>query len=274
MLFLLVVLAYVAATVLSLRALDASHAGARKLSVHVLTLACGLQLAELLVAWCWLGPESLRGAALALGLFAVVLSGGFAAFASKYRAESAGVLVAPAALVAGVLSAATSHASPVANADFSWARPLHVITVSSASGLMALAAALAFVYLSQDARLKRKDTSLAPRALVPLDVLDRTAGRLSYTAFFIYTVAVLAGAFMLRAHGVTGVELAWRAIAGVGTWLTFGAVVAHRLLGRAHGRRAMRGVIAGFAVSMVLYGAYATLASGVAGHSTAAAVAR
>lgn len=265
LLFLLVVLAYVAAAVLSLRAVGAGSESASRLAVRTLALAAGLQSAELVVAWSWLGGDAVRGAALALGLFSVVLAGGFALFANRYRAEAAGVLVAPAALVAGVLSAATSHAVPLGNSDFGWARPIHVVTVSTASGVMALAAALAFVYLTQAAGLKRKDRSLAARTLVPLDVLERTAARLCYAAFFLYTAAVVAGAFMLRARGVSAAELLWRAVAGVGTWLIFGSVVAHRLLLRAQGRRAMRGVIVGFLLSLVLYVVYATAASRAVG---------
>lgn len=261
-LFLVVVLAYAAATALSVRAVGQAEDAGRKLAIRTLALAAVLQAVELVVAWAWLGGESMRGAALPLGLFAVVLSGGFAAFATKYRAETAGVLVAPASLVAGVLSAASSHGTPVGSSGFVWALPLHVVTVSTASGVMGLAAALAFLYQTQDRRLKRKDLSIPPRALVPLDVLDRTVGRLSYAAFFAYTLAVVAGVFMLRQGHVPQRVVLWRGVTGMGTWLLYGGVVAHRVVFRAHGSRAMRSVVFGFLLSMVIFGAYATLAAG------------
>ncbi len=260
-LFLLVVLAYVAAAVLSVRALDVARGSERALGVRMLAGAAALQLAALVVVGVWQGQEALQGAALALGVFAVVLAGGFAGFASRYRVEAAGVLVAPTALVAGVLSAATSHAVPVVSGQFLWAKPLHVVTVATASGAMALAAAMAFVYLTQDARLKRKDTSFSVRSLVPLAVLERTVAMLCYTAFGFYTVAVLAGAFMLRARGLVGADLLGRAAAGLVTWLLFGAVVGHRLLLRARGKRAMRGVVLAFGLAMALYAAYASFAA-------------
>jgi len=126
---------------------------------------------------------------------------------------------------------------------------VHVVSVSSAIALFAIAFGVAIMYLLQEREVKGKHFGALFSRLPSLDALDRLNQRLVRAGFVVYTVALIAGT--LTAHAIWKNAWSWdpKQVVSFGVWFLYGAMVQLRHSGW-HGRRYAVMTLIGFAIVM------------------------
>jgi ABC-type uncharacterized transport system permease subunit len=125
---------------------------------------------------------------------------------------------------------------------------LHVGLVLVAFAGFTLAAALSALYLWQERRLKRRETSILRRPAPSLATLDRLAGRTVIVSLPALTLGIAVGAARL-AHEHESVDAL--VVATLVTWFVWAAYLVLRMLGSS-GRRSAYLALAGFALVVVV----------------------
>ena len=125
---------------------------------------------------------------------------------------------------------------------------LHVGLVLVAFAGFTLAAALSALYLWQERRLKRRETSILRRPAPSLATLDRLAGRTVIVSLPALTLGIAVGAARL-AHEHESVDAL--VVATLVTWFVWAAYLVLRMLGST-GRRSAYLALAGFALVIVV----------------------
>jgi ABC-type uncharacterized transport system permease subunit len=125
---------------------------------------------------------------------------------------------------------------------------LHVGLVLVAFAGFTLAAALSALYLWQERRLKRRETSILRRPAPSLATLDRLAGRTVIVSLPALTLGIAVGAARL-AHEHESVDAL--VVATLVTWFVWAAYLVLRMLGST-GRRSAYLALAGFALVVVV----------------------
>jgi ABC-type uncharacterized transport system permease subunit len=125
---------------------------------------------------------------------------------------------------------------------------LHVGLVLVAFAGFTLAAALSALYLWQERRLKRRETSILRRPAPSLATLDRLAGRTVIVSLPALTLGIAVGAARL-AHEHESVDAL--VVATLVTWVVWAAYLVLRMLGST-GRRSAYLALAGFALVVVV----------------------
>jgi ABC-type uncharacterized transport system permease subunit len=125
---------------------------------------------------------------------------------------------------------------------------LHVGLVLVAFAGFTLAAALSALYLWQERRLKRRETSILRRPAPSLATLDRLAGRTVIVSLPALTLGIAVGAARLANEHESVDALV---VATLVTWVVWAAYLVLRMLGST-GRRSAYLALAGFALVVVV----------------------
>ena len=126
---------------------------------------------------------------------------------------------------------------------------LHVGLVLAAFAGFTLAAALSALYLWQERRLKRRETTILRRPAPSLATLDALAGRTVLFSLPALTLGVAVGVARLVSNGDRVDALV---VATVVTWLVWAAYLALRATRGLSGRRAAYLALAGFALVILV----------------------
>lgn len=244
--------AYGLATVLYL----AFHAGLRAPLARAgrMVLAAGwvLQTVDIGIR-CTHGQHPVASTAEALAFIAWLIVAGYLGASLRYRLEAAGAFAVPAALILLLLARVVpgnTTAPPGALVV------LHVLLATSGVATFALAAILEVLYLLQERRLKRKQLDRLRAGGAPLDTLDTLAARCVSIGFPIFTVALITGAWVVRAGLLQqGSAVRPEYLVAIASWLAFGVLLVARVSGGWQGRRAAWLTVGGFSgVVLVVLG--------------------
>jgi ABC-type uncharacterized transport system permease subunit len=190
----------------------------------------------------------------AIGFLAFIITGGYLLASVRYRLTIGGVVVMPVSLIMLV----AARLSPVGTApeDLSTLGRIHISLATIGVGVFALASALSAIYLVEERALKKKKLdALAFRDKgTPLEALDRTAHRLVWVGFPIFTVALILGAIWVAKLGES-LDRPEYPLAAV-TWLAFAGLLVSRQVYGWRGRRAARMTLSGFAVAVLVMAIY------------------
>lgn len=161
-----------------------------------------------------------------------------------------GTFAAPAAVLLTVLALLLNvrAASTLPAALRSLWLPIHVTMAFLGDALFALGAAVSFLYLAHESRLKAKRPILAVGGQPSLERLDRLNYRLLGLGFLMLTLAITSGA--LWAGATWGRYWSWepQELWSLVTWVLYGALLEARLAAGWRGRRAATLTIAAFVV--------------------------
>ena len=126
---------------------------------------------------------------------------------------------------------------------------LHVGLVLAAFAGFTLAAALSALYLWQERRLKRRETTILRRPAPSLATLDALAGRTVLFSLPALTLGIAVGVARLVSNGDRVDALV---VATIVTWLVWAAYLALRATRGLSGRRAAYLALAGFALVILV----------------------
>ncbi len=176
-----------------------------------------------------------------------------------HRLDAVGAVVAPLAAVALVTTRIAGAAAPGREADFGLLGRVHISLAALGVGLLALATAVAVVYLAEDRQLKRRRVGHLVRRGIALETLDALAHRLVLVGFPVFTLALLSGAAWLHRLGQgMRVEYPLALIA----WGLFGVLLLARTTAGWRGRRAALLTLGGFASAALAVGLYVMRGTG------------
>lgn len=195
--------------------------------------------------------ELLVGAAQGLSTIAFLALLLFLILDLVYRRPVMGAFVTPLAvsvLLPGLLLAGAPQGAAALQAPL---LPVHVLLAVAGVAAFAVAAGIAGMYLLMEREAKRKRFGLLFERLPSLQFLDDLHRRLVLVGFVVLSLTLLTGAFFAR--DVTWITWGWKAVATVGVWLVFAAVLQARLFGGWHGRRLALLTMAGFCVLLVSF---------------------
>ncbi|MBA3735834.1 MAG: cytochrome c biogenesis protein CcsA [Actinobacteria bacterium] len=185
-----------------------------------------------------------------LNLFVWLVVGAYLIWGCKPRYRLLGLAVLPLAVVLFVLARIGGGTGIGDRSHYSNVfLVLHVGLVLAAFAGFTLAAALSALYLWQERRLKRRETSILRLHAPALARLDDVAARTIAIALPALTLGIAVGAVRLRDHG--GSLDALMAVTIV-TWAVYGAYLVLRHFAGWRGRRAAYLVIAGFVLVAVV----------------------
>lgn len=201
----------------------------------------------------WRGTEHVHPAQSvreAIGFLAFIVTGGYLLASTRYRLTIGGIVVMPVSLIM-LLAARLTPAGEVPE-ELSTLGRIHISLATIGVGVFALASALSAIYLVEERALKKKKLdSLAFRDRgTPLEALDRTAHRLTWIGFPIFTVALVLGAVWVSKLGES-LDRPEYPLAAV-TWLAFAGLLLARQVYGWRGRRAARLTLVGFAVALLV----------------------
>jgi len=241
-------IAYAAAAT-ALMIVLAGNTKVRSLAVGLVALAFVAHGADI----GWRGTEHVHPAQSvreALGFLAFILTGGYLLASMRYRLTLGGVVVMPVSLVLLLLARLTPAGT--APGDLSVLGRVHIMLVTVGVGVFALASALSAIYLVEDRALKKKKfdaLSLRDKG-APLEGLDRTAHRLIWVGFPIFTIALVLGAVWASSLGedLTRPEYPLAVV----TWAFYASLLVARQIYGWRGRRAARLNLAGFGVAILV----------------------
>lgn len=210
-------------------------------------------------SYCVRGMHPLRDAGGALSLIAWLLVLGYLLTGMRWRLGVAGAIISPLAFIL-VLSADLTPRAPVAvaAADVGLTMVLgkaHLTLVAGGVACFALAAALALLYLVQDAALRAGRFGVLYRRMPALAALDKATWRLVEIGFPLFTLAVVTGLlWMSRLPESHRFRLEY-AVAIV-SWTIYGALILIRTTRGISGRRAAILALSGFAATVLVLGLY------------------
>jgi len=183
----------------------------------------------------------------ALSLTAMIAVGVYLALRVRFRLQSIGTFVAPAALTflvgAQFVSVSQSESAGISRMLLI----LHITANLLGLGLFLLAGAAGAVYLVQERSIKHKRPTWVTAKLPPLDALDRTEHRLLLAGFPLLTFGVVTGAVFASQLGTASPAEFLRAALSYATWLVLAGVLILRAVLGWRGRRSAYGTLAGVA---------------------------
>jgi ABC-type uncharacterized transport system permease subunit len=188
--------------------------------------------------------------AASLNLFVWLVVGVYLIWGCRPRYRLLGLAVLPLAVALFVLARVGGGTGVAGQSRYSnLFLVLHVALVLAAFAGFTLAAALSALYLWQERRLKRRETSILRLRAPALAKLDEVASRTIVIALPALTLGMAAGIARLRDRG--GGFDALMAVT-VLTWAVYGGYLALRSLAGWRGRRAAYVVLAGFVLVAVI----------------------
>ena len=203
------------------------------------------------------GPTAWRGGQL-FSLLSGALVAVYLALDLRYRLPVAGAFVGP--LVVAVMIPAhlvPSRAREVAPIlTHSLILPLHVAAATLGTAALALAFALALLYLAGERQLKHKNPGRLFARLPSLALIDKLGYRLSVWGFIFLSLAIATGSFAAKESIGHALPFAAKELFAVLAWLLLAAMIQARLVAGWRGRRVALLVVAGF---VLLIGTYVAL---------------
>jgi ABC-type uncharacterized transport system permease subunit len=185
-----------------------------------------------------------------LNLFVWLVVGAYLIWGCKPRYRLLGLAVLPLAAVLLALAHAAGGTDVGPKSDYSnLFLALHVGLVLAAFAGFTLAAALSALYLWQERRLKRRETTILRVRAPALARLDQLAARTTAVALPALTLGIAVGIARLRDRG--GNFDALMALTLV-TWAVYGSYLALRLAAGLRGRRAAYVLLAAFVLVAVV----------------------
>jgi ABC-type uncharacterized transport system permease subunit len=185
-----------------------------------------------------------------LNLFVWLVVGAYLIWGCRPRYRLLGLAVLPLAVVLFVLARVGGGTGIGERSHYSnLFLVLHVGLILAAFAGFTLAAGLSALYLWQERRLKRRETSILSRRAPALAKLDDVAARTIAVALPALTLGIAVGVVRLEDRG--GDFDALMAVT-VLTWGVYAAYLALRRLSGLRGRRAAYVVLAGFVLVVVV----------------------
>jgi ABC-type uncharacterized transport system permease subunit len=179
-----------------------------------------------------------------LNLFVWLVVGAYLIWGCQARYRLLGLVVLPLAAVLLALAHAGGGTDVVGKSGYSnLFLVLHVGLVLAAFAGFTIAAALSALYLWQERRLKRRDTTILRLRAPGLARLDELAARTTAVALPVLTLGIAVGVARLRERG--GGFDALMAVT-LATWAIYGSYLALRVATGLRGRRAAYLLLAGF----------------------------
>lgn len=176
----------------------------------------------------------------------------------RYRLPVAGAFVAPL-VVAAMIPAhlVPSRARAIApELTHSLLLPVHVGAATVGTAALALAFALALLYLGGERQLKRKHPGRLFARLPSLELIDRLGYRLSVWGFIFLSLAIATGSFAAKESTGAALPLAAKELFALLAWALLATLIQARLVAGWRGRRVALLVVAGF---LLVVGTYAGL---------------
>jgi ABC-type uncharacterized transport system permease subunit len=185
-----------------------------------------------------------------LNLFVWLVVGAYLIWGCQARYRLLGLAVLPLAVALFLIARIAGGTGTGAHSDYSnLFLVLHVGLVLAAFAGFTLAAALSALYLWQERRLKRRETSILRQPAPALARLDEVAARTIVVALPALTLGIAVGIARLSDRG-GGLD-ALMAVT-VLTWTVYGGYLVLRYLAGWRGRRAAYLVLAGFVLVAVV----------------------
>ncbi len=129
----------------------------------------------------------------ALNLFVWLVVGAYLIWGCTPRYRLLGLAVMPLAALLLVVAWVGGGTVAASRDTAGWLLALHVGLMLAGFAGLTLAAALAALYLSQDRRLKRRDTRVLRLRLPPLESLDRLSARTAAISLGVLTAGIVVG---------------------------------------------------------------------------------
>jgi ABC-type uncharacterized transport system permease subunit len=198
--------------------------------------------------------RDIRGA---LSLSGFLLAAGYLLTTLRTRLGSVGAFIAPLVLALLISARLTPQDLTAAGGASGALGRLHIALSALGVAAFGLAAAVAVIYLFQEAALKKKRIGLLYRRSPPLNTLDGVGRKLILIGFPVFTLAVITGLIWVsRLPGRDGLRVEYL-ISGF-TWVVFALMILGRLTAGWRGRRAawltVVGFLATFAVLLIYVG--------------------
>jgi ABC-type uncharacterized transport system permease subunit len=207
---------------------------------------------------CTLGMNPIRDVHGALGLSGWLLAVGYLLVTLRSRFALIGALVTPFSLALLVASKLTPAAAAAGAArGMVLLGRIHIALSAIGVAVFGIAAAVAMLYLFQEAALKKKRVGTLYRRAPSLASLDNAGRRLIMIGFPVYTLAVVTGlVWTTRIPGAGGFRFE-HAIAAL-TWAIFAGLIAARVTVGLRGRSAARLTVLGFVTTVAVLLIYMT----------------
>jgi ABC-type uncharacterized transport system permease subunit len=188
--------------------------------------------------------------AASLNLFVWFVVGAYLIWGCKPRYRMLGLAVLPLAVVMFALARIGGGTGISGESHYSnLFLVLHVGLVLAAFAGFTLAAAFSALYLWQERRLKRRETTILRRQAPPLARLDALSARSIVIALPALTLGIAVGLIRLEDNG-GGIDALM--VLTVLTWCVYGGYLALRYFGGLRGRRAAYLLLAGFVLVAVV----------------------
>lgn len=194
------------------------------------------------------GPFSI-GLLEAISMLAWTLSvvACFIAFERRSRALAA-ILLCSAAFGAALTGTGHTYAEDAAPG---WELTAHILLSMGAAALLFAAAVTALLLVFLDQRLRSRRIADLPKALPPLDTLEKVMFRLIGGGFVLLTLALLTGFIFVT--NLFAQHLVHKTVLALIAWVLFGVLLIGRIRHGWRGRSAMRWTLSGFGVLVLSY---------------------
>jgi len=193
---------------------------------------------------CLHGMNPLRDVRGALDLSSWLLAVGALLISVRSRFAVVGLVAAPISLGLLVVSRLTPAGALVSPGSATLLGKAHIALVAAGVAIFGIAAAVAAIYLLQEAALRSKRVGALYRRTPSLTSLDDAGRRLILVGFPIFTFAVVSGLVWVTRRPGIGLRPE-HAVAGL-TWAIFAALILARVTMGWRGRRAAMLTVLGF----------------------------
>jgi cytochrome c-type biogenesis protein CcsB len=246
----IVVVGYVASTVLFLLNVLASRPRLSRIANWTLLGVLVVHAAEIVVRWVERGITPVTNVAEALSLFSWLLVAGYFLVLLRYRIRTLGMFVSPLAVVMLLVSFVFTKEQTIPESLKSTWLPIHVSMAFVGDAAFLLAFVSAVAYLLQEYQVKHKRLGLLHQRLPSLATLDTLNYRCILVGFPLLTLGIITGA--LWAKSEWGAYWSWepRETWALVTWLIFGLLLQVRLSSGWRGRRTAILTVIGSAVML------------------------
>jgi ABC-type uncharacterized transport system permease subunit len=214
-----------------------------------LVAALAVHLA-LIGSLCLRGANPLRDVAGAMSLSAWLLAVGYLLTTVRSRLKVIGALVAPAACALLVGARMLPLGEPLPVPTLSLLGKVHIALAALGVAAFGIAAAVAIIYLLQEAALKSRRVSALSRRTPSLTALDDAGRRAILVGFPVFTLAVITG--LVWATRLPGEGFRLEHLISAVTWTIFASLIAARISVGLRGRRAAWLTIVGFAATLAV----------------------
>jgi ABC-type uncharacterized transport system permease subunit len=183
----------------------------------------------------------------ALNLFVWLVVGGYLIWGCKPRYRLLGLVVMPFAAALLLLAWAGGGTGVESARDSGALLATHVAFMLAGLAGFTIAGCMAAMYLWEERRLKRRDSSVLRLRLPPLEVLDRLSARLAAAGLGLLSIGIVVGLTTLERGDVDAAM-----VVTVGIWVLYAvALLLRREIGL-RGRRAAWLSLAGLALVAVV----------------------